>query len=79
MVFVQLLVTVCAGCGGEPGLWYVTALLAAPLFLCPFGGGADLWPPQGWRFEFHRHLCFRVGHCVDYLTAMHVQMPVLLS
>ena len=35
MVYVQLLVNVCTGCGGEPGLWYVTALLAAPLFYVP--------------------------------------------
>ena len=35
MVFVQLLVTVCTGCGGEPGLWYVPALLASPFFYVP--------------------------------------------
>ena len=52
MVYVQLLVTVCAGCGGELRFWYVTALLTAPLFYVPVAAAQTFGRRRDGRMNF---------------------------
>ena len=78
MVYVQLLVTVCAGCGGELRFWYVTALLTAPLFYVPVAAAQTFGRRRDGRMNF---IGFRYWFdiWVNYLMAMQVQRPVASS